>query len=165
MMKLFSIPFVLILVASAAYGQSKIDTGDNKGQGSMGLFLPREIKWQEGPASLAKGAKMAILEGDPTKAGVFTMRLWFPDGFVVAPHWHSQIEHVTVIQGTLNIGMGEKFDRAATRAMPAGSFGFWPINMRHFGWMKGETVLQLHGMGPWTVTYVNPSDDPRNSKK
>ena len=127
----------------------------------MGLTMAGEVQWTAGPASLRPGAKMAILEGDPAKEGFFTMRLWFPDGFEVAPHWHSQIEHVTVLSGTLNFGMGEKFDKTATRAMPAGSFGYWPVGMRHFAWVSGDTVLQLHGQGPWTVTYVNPADDPR----
>ena len=139
----------------------QVDQSAAATQANMGLTVPGTVQWQAGPASLQPGAKMCILEGDPSKEGVFTMRLWMPDGFVVAPHWHSQIEHVTVISGTLNIGMGERFDKTATRAMPAGSFGFWPIGMRHYGWMSGETILQLHGRGPWTVTYVNPADDPR----
>ena len=127
----------------------------------MGLHLPDKTKWQDGPPALKKGAKSVILEGDPAKEGVFTMRLWLPDGFEVLPHVHSQIEHVTVIQGVLNIGMGDKFDKSKTTAMPAGSFGYWPPNMKHFGWAKGDTILQLHGRGPWTVTYINPADDPR----
>jgi quercetin dioxygenase-like cupin family protein len=93
------------------------------------------------------------------------MRLWLPDGFKVAPHWHPKVEHVTVISGTFNLGVGEKFDQAGAREMPAGTFGFWPAGMRHFAWAKGDTVIQLHGNGPWTITYVNPSDDPRNVKK
>jgi hypothetical protein len=60
--------------------------------------------------------------------------------------------------------MGDKFDQAATQAMPAGTFGFWPAGMKHFAWAKGETVLQLHGIGPWKIEYVNPADDPRNPK-
>jgi hypothetical protein len=127
----------------------------------MGLFLPGNIRWTAGPASLRPGAQAAVLEGDPTREGVFTMRLRLPPGFEVRPHWHSQVEHVTVLAGVLHFGMGEKFDRAATRPMPAGSFGYWPIGMRHFAWAEGETVLQLHGRGPWTVTYVDPADDPR----
>jgi hypothetical protein len=149
---------ILLLVSPVVFGQTP--SGDHM-KDKMGLFPPGEVQWKDGPASLQKGTKMAILEGDPTKPGQFTMRLWFPDGFVVSPHWHSQIEHVTVISGVLNFGMGDKFDRAATREMTAGTFGFWPIGMKHFAWMKGDTVLQLHGMGPWTVTYVNPADDPR----
>jgi len=135
-----------------------------KPAGDMGLFPASEIEWGPGPPSLAKGAQSVVLEGDPAKEGVFTMRLRFPDGFVVNPHYHSQIEHVTVISGTLHFGMGGKFDRAKTRPMPAGSFGFWPVGMQHFAYTEGETVLQLHGKGPWTITYVNPADDPRGQK-
>jgi len=133
--------------------------------GEMGIFPAAQAQWTNGPASLPAGAKLAVLEGDPAKEGFFTMRLWLPDGFKVSPHWHPKVEHVTVISGTFNLGMGEKFDQAGAREMPAGTFGFWPAGMRHFAWAKGDTVIQLHGIGPWTITYVNPSDDPRNMKK
>jgi hypothetical protein len=131
----------------------------------ISLYPTAEIVWKDGPASLPAGAKIAVLEGDPTKEGFFTMRLRFPDGFQVQPHWHPKIEHVTVISGTLNIGMGDKFDQTATREMPAGTFGYWPPQMHHFAWAKGETVIQLHGIGPWMINYLNPADDPRNVKK
>jgi len=147
-----------VLAASTATAPSTARTGD------MALYTPAEIPWNDGPPSLPKGAAMAMLEGDPTQDGLFTMRLRLPDGFAVAPHWHSQIEHVTVVSGTLHFGMGERFDRSNTRPMPAGSFGFWPIGMRHFAYAEGDTVLQLHGRGPWTITYVNPADDPRGQK-
>jgi quercetin dioxygenase-like cupin family protein len=133
--------------------------------GEMSLFLPDAVAWKAGPASLPAGAKMAILEGDPTKAGNFTMRLMLPDGYTIKPHFHSNVEHVTVVSGSFNIGMGEKFDKASTKELTAGSFGFWPAGMRHFAWANGDTVLQLHGVGPWTITYVNASDDPRTAKK
>ena len=165
MMKTSSLVTFLLLRLSTASGQSIGSASGGSPIEKMGLFTPTDVQWREGPASLQKGAKMAVLEGDPTQEGLFTMRLWLPDGFVVAPHWHTQIEHVTVISGVLNFGMGEKFDRAATREMPAGSFGYWPIGMRHFAWTKGETVLQLHGRRPWTITYVNPADDPRSRGK
>jgi len=135
-----------------------------KPSGEMGLYPAAEIQWGAGPPSLAKGASMVVLEGDPAKEGMFTMRLRFPADFVVSPHYHSQVEHVTVISGTLHFGMGGKFDRAKTQPMSAGSFGFWPIGMKHFAYTEGETVLQLHGKGPWTITYVNPADDPRGQK-
>jgi hypothetical protein len=157
---------LFLLTASAVFGQ---DTGGGKGvaqmKDKMGLFTPAAIQWGAGPASLQKGARMMVLEGDPTQEGMFTMRLWLPDGFEVAPHWHSQVEHVTVISGVLQFGMGQKFDRTATREMPAGSFGYWPVGMKHFAWANGETVLQLHGRGPWTITYVNSADDPRKGTK
>jgi quercetin dioxygenase-like cupin family protein len=131
----------------------------------MSLYPTAEIQWKDGPPSLPAGAKVAVLQGDPSKEGFFTMRLWFPDGFKIPPHWHPKVEHVTVISGTFNIGMGDKFDQTATQAMPAGTFGFWPADMKHFAWVNGETVLQLHGTGPWMITYVNPSDDPRKPKQ
>jgi hypothetical protein len=133
--------------------------------GEAGFYPPAEVKWKDGPGSLPAGAKFAVLEGDPTKEGPFVMRLWFPDGFRIQPHWHPKVERITVISGTFNLGMGEKFDQSATRELTAGTFGFWPAGMRHFAWAKGETVLQLHGTGPWMITYVNPADDPRNAKK
>ncbi len=134
-------------------------------QGVPHYFPVNDIKWTDGPATLPKGVKVAVLEGDPKVDGVFTMRLKFPAGTVVMPHSHSQTEHATVMAGTLHIGMGDKFDKVATRPMPAGSFGYWPIGMNHFAWMEGETILQLHGKGPWTVKYVNPADDPSHAAK
>jgi hypothetical protein len=163
-MRSLLIASVILLEAAAASAQGTAAVAQNATTGEMGLFTPSAIRWQDGPPSLRKGARMVVLEGNPAVEGMFTMRLWFPDGFEVAPHWHSQIEHVTIVSGILNFGMGEKFDRSATRAMPAGSFGFWPIGMKHFAWTTGETVLQLHGRGPWTVTYVNPADDPRQTR-
>jgi hypothetical protein len=158
---------LVLLATTALAGSSRAAGGASatQGQGQMGLFLPADIPWTVGPASLRPGAKVAVLEGDPTRDGVFTIRLSLPNGFQVAPHWHTQVEHVTIVSGVLHFGMGEKFDRAATRRMPAGSFGYWPIGMRHFAWAEGETVLQLHGRGPWTVTYVNAADDPRRSSR
>jgi len=106
-----------------------------------------------------------VLEGDPTKEGPFVMRISVPDGFMIPPHFHPKVERVTVISGIFNLGMGEKFDKTTTQKMTAGTFGFWPAGMKHFAWADGATVVQLHGIGPWSITYVNPSDDPRNKKK
>ena len=92
------------------------------------------------------------------------MRLKFPDGYEIPPHTHPKVEHVTVISGTFNLGMGERFDKAKSEPMPAGTFGFWPSGMKHFAWAKGETVVQLHGTGPWAINYLRPEDDPRNAK-
>jgi hypothetical protein len=128
------------------------------------LFPADKIKWTKGPASLPKGAMIAVLEGDPTKEGPFVFRVKLPDGYHIPPHTHPKTERVTVISGTFNIGMGDQFDEKAGKAMPAGTFGYWPAGMKHFVWTKGETVLQFHGMGPWTIQYVNADDDPRNKK-
>src|SRR5688500_15219989 len=95
---------------------------------------PDKIEFKSGPPSLPHGAKIAVLEGDPTKEGTFTIRVWLPDGYKIPPHTHPQTERVTVISGTFNLGMGEKFDQAATEAMPSGTFGHWPTGMKHFAW-------------------------------
>ena len=124
------------------------------------LHEPGAIEWRAAE-SLPPGAQIAVLEGDPAKDGMFTMRIKMPDGYRVPPHWHGKHERVTVLSGTLNLGAGEHFDAAATRALSAGTYSSMPAGMRHFGWMSGETVLQLSTLGPWTITYVNPSDDPR----
>ncbi len=126
-----------------------------------GIYPPDAVKWQDGPPSLAAGAKFAVLEGDPSKEGLFTMRLWMPDGFQIKPHWHPAVEHVTVVSGTFNVGMGDTFDPSKTAELPTGTFAFLAPEMHHFAWAKGETVLQLHGVGPWQINYLNPADDPR----
>jgi hypothetical protein len=171
MKRVLSLIALTVLAASLALGQetTRPAADEKKGveaqTGAMGFYSPAEVKWKDGPGSLPAGAKFAVLEGDPAKDGPFVMRLWLPDGFRIPPHSHPKVERVTVISGTFNLGMGEKFDQSATREMAAGTLGFWPAGMRHFAWAKGETVLQLHGTGPWMITYVNPADDPRSAKK
>jgi quercetin dioxygenase-like cupin family protein len=129
------------------------------------IYQPSALKWEHAPPSLPKGAKVALLEGNPAKPGPFVMRVKLPDGYRVPPHTHPKRERVTVISGTFYIGMGDKFDRAKGKKMSAGTYGSWPAGMKHFAWVKGETVIQLHGDGPWSIKYLNPADDPRNSEK
>jgi quercetin dioxygenase-like cupin family protein len=151
------------LVLSAALSTLAADPPHKDMAGAM-LFPAVALQWKPGPASLPKGAVIAVLEGDPGKEGPFVFRLKVPDGYRVPPHTHPKVERVTVISGTFNIGMGDKFDASATRAMPAGSYGFWPAGMKHFVWTKGETILQFHGQGPWSIEYLNPNDDPRRAQ-
>jgi quercetin dioxygenase-like cupin family protein len=129
------------------------------------MFAAADLKWNDGPPSLPAGAKIAVLQGDPGKAGPFTVRLQFPTGFKVPPHTHPTAEHVTVISGTLALGTGPKFDEAAAHEMTVGGFGVMPAGMQHFAMCKSECVVQVHAMGPFEVKYVNPADDPRTAKK
>jgi len=129
------------------------------------LYLPADIQWKEGPPSLPSGAKFAVLEGDLTKEGMFVIRVRLPDGYHVPAHTHPKPERVTVIQGTLKLAMGDNPKLADARVLPAGSYGVWPPGMVHAVWTQGETILQFHGIGPWAINYVNPADDPRNTKK
>jgi len=81
----------------------------------------------------------------------------------VPAHWHPADEHITVISGTFYMGMADKLDEAAAKELPAGSFVVMPAKHHHFALTKSETVVQLHGMGPWGINYVNPTDDPRKA--
>lgn len=123
-----------------------------------------KLKWQDGPPSLPSGAKFTMLEGDPTKPGPFVFRVKVPDGYRIPPHTHPKPERVTVISGEFHLGMGDKFDQSKGEAMPAGAYGTWPAGMKHYVWVKGETVVQFHGDGPWMIEYLNPADDPRKKK-
>jgi rhodanese-related sulfurtransferase len=129
----------------------------------VNLFSPRELKWVDGPPLLPMGAKIAVLEGDPSKKGPFVFRIKVPDGYQIPPHTHPKIERVTVISGTFHIGMGDTFDAKATKAMPTGTYGHWPAGMKHFVWVQGETIVQFHGDGPWIINYLNPADNPRKA--
>ena len=131
----------------------------------MRFYPPTSIEWKPGPAAIPPGAKMAVLEGDPTKEGPFVVRFQFPEGYHIPPHTHPKTERVTVISGALYLATGESLDRNSARKLPAGSFGYWPAGMKHTAWSEGETIIQLHGVGPWQINYVNPADDPRNAKK
>ncbi|NKB69036.1 MAG: cupin [Candidatus Latescibacteria bacterium] len=120
------------------------------------------LTWKEGPASLPKGAKFAVMEGNPSQAGEFTMRLKVPANYKIAPHWHPAIEHVTVISGSFYMGLGEMFDAAKASKMDVGGFAAMAVGTKHFAFTKDEgAIVQLHGMGPWGITYINPTDDPR----
>lgn len=150
----------LVFLPPAGHGEPAV-----KEMKGANLYLPADLKWQDAPPSIPKGAKIALLEGDMAREGPFVVRIKFPDGYRVMPHTHPKRERVTVISGTLYIGMGAKFDQKKGRAMPAGAYGSWPEGMKHFGWASGETVIQLHGIGPWSIQYINPEDDPRNKKE
>jgi hypothetical protein len=148
-----------IVFASAIFSVLK---ADEHGSSGFKLSPPDALQWQAGPPSLPPGAQIAVLEGDPSKEGPFVFRVKVPDGYRIPPHTHPKTERVTVIAGTFNIGMGEKFDQHAARAMPIGTYGYWAAGMKHFVWVKGETIVQFHGMGPWSIQYLDPNDDPRN---
>src|SRR5882724_11946896 len=113
------------------------------------IVTPADLKWGDAPPGLPPGAKMAVLDGDPTKKGSFTVRLQAPDGYKVPPHTHPTTERITVLSGTFYLGMGDKFDEAAGREMAVGSFAVLPAGMKHFGWNTGETVLQINSEGPF----------------
>lgn len=128
------------------------------------LLTDAELVWKDSPG-LNPGGKLAVVSGSPAVAGSFIIRLQLPAGYKVAPHWHPTEEHVTVLSGTFSMGMGEVYGESAMKDLPAGGYATMAAEMRHFGLARTTTVVQIHGMGPFTSTYVNPADDPRNKKK
>lgn len=122
------------------------------------------VKWGPAPASLPRGAQAAVLLGSPAKEGPFVLRLKFPAGFTVPPHRHSKDEFVTVISGAFAVAAGETLERASLKPLPPGSFVHLPAGMPHYARAEGETIVQINGVGPFDVTYVDPKDDPRKGQ-
>jgi len=127
------------------------------------MIRPADLKWSDVP-SLPPGAKIAVIEGKMSEAQAFTVRLSFPANYKLPAHWHPAVERVTVLSGTFHMGMGDKLDPSKTMALTAGSIAIMQPKTNHFAWTKEATVVQLHGTGPWGVTYVNEADDPRKKK-
>jgi quercetin dioxygenase-like cupin family protein len=159
---ILSLPLAVSLVAVAAQKKEATESPTTE---QHVVVTPPDLKWADAPPGLPPGAKMAVLDGDPNKKGPFTVRLQAPAGYKVPPHTHPTAEHITVISGTFYMGTGDKFDEAAGKELPAGSYAVMPAGMKHFAWSPAECVIQIHGKGPFKITYVNPADDPRNAKK
>ena len=125
------------------------------------VMKPNDVKWGTAPPSLPKGAEAAAVYGDPSKEGLFAMRLKLPKGYRIAPHTHPKPEVVTILSGTLRLGMGAAADQAKATPLPAGSFFAMEPGMAHYVFADEDTVLQLNSTGPWGLNYINANDDPR----
>jgi quercetin dioxygenase-like cupin family protein len=121
---------------------------------------PQDLKWGPAPPIFAPGAQMAVLSGDPSKAGEFVVRLKVPAGYQFAAHHHPTDEYVTVISGDFSLGMGDKLDTSKGAALGPGGFAMAPTGMNHYAWTKDGAIVQVSGAGPFVVVYVNPADDP-----
>lgn len=123
------------------------------------VAMPDSLKWVEPP--VLPGARLAVVQGDPSKEGPFVYRLKLPAGYKVPSHFHRAAENVTVLSGVFSIGLGEKFDQNKGQELPIGGFVSVPPRHPHYAGGGQETVVQVHGVGPTDLTFVNPSDDPR----
>ena len=150
---------LLVFVAWAATAEKEPASVGHK------IMLAKELAWADAPPALPPGAKIAILDGDPNKPGAFTTRLKTPAGYKVMPHTHPTPERITVISGSFHMGMGEKFDETAGRAIDVGGFVVMPAGMAHYAWTTSETIIQVNSEGPFQINYINAADDPRGAKK
>lgn len=150
--------YLSVVLTLATLGAAQTSMAQN-------AFTPDKIKYGPVPSFLQPGAQLAVLEGDPMAAsGDFTIRLKMPDGYKVAPHTHPHRENVTVLSGTLKVGMGDQFDAAKMMGFDAGSFAYLDPSVHHYAMASGETVIQIHGMSPAKFNYINPADDPSGKK-
>jgi quercetin dioxygenase-like cupin family protein len=119
------------------------------------------LHWGPAPAVFPKGARMAVVSGDPGKAGEFVIQLSMPAGYKISPHFHPTDETVQVKKGTFLVGMGDTFDAKNTKPMKVGDKGTIAAQMHHFAEAKGATIVSVTAMGPFALTYVNPADNPQ----
>jgi quercetin dioxygenase-like cupin family protein len=143
-----------LALSTAAWSELPYD-----GEGHT-MFNADELEW-EPIASMPPGAMMAVIEGDLSEQEPFTFRLHLPADYELAPHTHPAHERLTVISGTIHFGHGREFDRERTMELQPGGMALMAPGEPMFGYTEEETVIQLHGTGPWGIEYVNPEDDPR----
>ena len=129
------------------------------------MIAPAEVTWSDPPPSLPPGSRIAVIAGDPSQAQPFVIRAQVPAGYRVPPHWHPGVENLTILTGTVALGMGEQFDEASMTAIGPGGYASLPAEMRHYFLAKTASTFQVHGMGPFVVNYVNPADDPSKQAK
>ena len=128
---------------------------------SASAQAPSQLKWGPAPPVFPAGGQMAVVKGDPGKAAEFTVQLKFPDGYAIAPHWHPTDEHLKVVSGTFKVGMGKKVEAAKMMTLKVGDSATAPAKEPHYAKAQGATVVQVHAMGPFALTYVNPADMPK----
>jgi quercetin dioxygenase-like cupin family protein len=158
---LFLIAAILPLSSLAAQGPQAPGAQPREAH----VVTPAQLTWGPAPPILPAGARLAVLEGDPSKTGPYTMRLEMPAGYRLPPHFHHADEHVTVISGAFQVGMGDTFDEGKLTTLLPGAFGVIPPGIHHFARADKATVVQLHGVGPWGLTYVNPADQLNSATK
>jgi quercetin dioxygenase-like cupin family protein len=172
-MRLFTATvFLFSLIASSAcaqqptvYQSAGTASASSSIAGAPAASKAPDLQWGPSPPVFPAGAQMAVLQGNPGTASLFTVRLRFPNGYKIAPHTHPTDEHVTVIKGTFLVGMGASVDRKSMLTLHSGGFATAPANHAHYAVAEGQTEVQVHAMGPFAMTYVNPADDPQAAKR
>ncbi len=154
-----TIIIMAIALFPAALVTAEMATVPYHGEGHI-MLNADELEWRE-VESMPPGARMAIIEGDLGQEAPFTIRLQLPADYELAPHRHPAYERVTVLSGTLHFAHGEDFDRTRTMALEEGGVAIMPPGEPMYGYTEEETIVQLHGTGPWGLEYVHPEDDPR----
>ncbi|MEZ5313568.1 MAG: cupin domain-containing protein [Thermoanaerobaculia bacterium] len=159
--------FLLVGIAAGTLGANDAATAE-EAPAAMAHHLvvqTGDIAWGPIPPKFPAGGEIAVLQGDPFSEGFYVVRVRMPDGYRILPHWHPTAENVTVISGTIHIAAGDAFDKKAGDAVKAGGYVSLPGLMHHFAWAEGATEIQIHGIGPFAIYYLNPADDPSHTQK
>lgn len=162
-MRHYTLLSAAVIVLAGCSGDAKTSAAPTPPLLSIATAAPEnDFQWGPAPPVFPPGAEMAVLQGDPGSNQEFTVRLRFPNGYRIPPHTHPTTENVTVLTGTFLAGMGTTFDESALAAYGRDGFASIPANHAHYAMARGETIVQVHAIGPFVLTYVNPADDPRN---
>lgn len=159
--RLSAAALLAVLSAPGMRAQQAVPKNTEAAPAKHVMIAANDIKWGPAPPGLPAGAEAAILDGDPGKPAVYTLRVKAPDGYMVPPHWHPADEHLTVLSGSLMMATGSKWDDNALHEATAGSYMKMTRRVNHFVQTKGETIFQVSAMGPFAITYVDPKEDPR----
>jgi quercetin dioxygenase-like cupin family protein len=125
----------------------------------------KEVKWGAPPPVFPPGAKFAVIAGDPAATGLVTVRFEMPAGYNIPPHFHPTDEHITVMKGSISLGMGDVTDKAHALTLSAGGYGVAMAKMHHYAYTTTGATIQVHMQGPFAITYVNPADDPSKKRQ
>jgi quercetin dioxygenase-like cupin family protein len=153
------------LLALLSVAQTK--PGTTSSRAAHIAVRPDALRWTPMSADLMEGTpafeltqppQVSLVDGDPSQAGApFTLRIKLAAGTRVPLHWHPTDEHITVLQGRFGLGMGDRYDEASLQELPSGSYASMPKGMVHFALATGDTIVQVHGIGPFKSVWVSPS--------
>ena len=149
---------VVLAIAACSKDAANADAPSapaSKMTASASQSAQQSVEWGPAPAVLPPGAQIAVLQGDPGSTEEFTIRLKFPNGYKIPPHTHPTTENITVLSGTFLAGMGTQFDESALEGFGKDGFLSVPADHAHYAMARGETVIQLHAIGPFAINYVN----------
>jgi len=146
---------IVCALAAASLGVGYVYPQEKSAAVGPGIVRSADLKWNP----IMKGCDLAQVAGDPSAEGAaFTVRFRCAAGTVIPAHWHPTDENVTVLEGTFQVGMGDKYDEAKLETMKPGNFISMPKEMRHYALSKTATIVQVNAIGPFKVNWVNPSE-------
>ena len=148
----------LFLAAALALIAASATAVRAQGADAMATVSGGALVWNDAKVpGFDSGMKLAVINGRPDSTGLYTLRLSFPDGYRFPAHWHPMAEHVTVLEGTLVLAMGESPQESGLKGYGAGDYLYLPPRQPHYGGARGYTVVQLHGQGPFVINLATPA--------